>query len=250
MRRDFSAGKAKHLRRLTMKSIKFVLFLSGIVLMLSLAACGSLPVGGAAEEEALTPVTAVTPLSPATLPPTSEPTLPPASADPTRPAQAEVTETPAAPPLSFAAATYQDDTAGFALDYPADWSIQPASLAGPRGSQALLLPPGKAAETLTGGDTHLALTIYIWEPQHDLAAFVAQRQAAWDGSGTTILAETPWSWGGDRQAISFVTQGPDGVQAFFLFTAVGENYLQISGEGDLALVAEMAYSLRPLHAQP
>jgi hypothetical protein len=55
---------------------------------------------------------------------------------------------------------------------------------------------------------------------------------------------------GVTHIMSFVVQGPDNVSAFFLLTTAGGEYLQISGEGDLALIEEAARSLRHVAAQP
>lgn len=53
-----------------------------------------------------------------------------------------------APQLSFTPATYVDESAGFALDYPVEWTVDPSSQIGMRGGQALLLSPGSTAETV------------------------------------------------------------------------------------------------------
>ena len=47
--------------------------------------------------------------------------------------------------------------------------------------------------------------------------------------------------------MSFVLQSPDKSQVFFLFTTLGQDYLEISGEGNLALVEEIARTMRPLN---
>ena len=52
---------------------------------------------------------------------------------------------------------------------------------------------------------------------------------------------------GGRKQMSFTVQGPDKLQSFFLFTTVGENYLQIAGDGELALIEEIARTMRPLN---
>ena len=40
------------------------------------------------------------------------------------------------------------------------------------------------------------------------------------------------------------------IGAFFLFTTLGDRYLEISGEGDLPLIREVASTLRPLDSTP
>ena len=173
------------------------------------------------------------------------PTAPPvglASPTPTSP--------PTAQPLSFVSATYTDEVNGFKLDYPADWSLQPNTAIGSRGSQAQLLSPGTTAETLAPGGTRLSITVYQWDPRHDLAAFVTQRRAAWDAGGSKLLSEAKGDLMDGRKAMDFVVEGPDGLKSYFLFTDLGEQYLQIAGEGDLALIGEIANTFRPLNFQP
>ena len=80
-----------------------------------------------------------------------------------------------------------------------------------------------------------------------LAAFAAHRLSAWDASSFTLVSQTVMDLVDGRKATSFVVQSPEKLQVFFLITTVGEDYLEISGEGDLALAQEIALSLRPLN---
>ena len=154
---------------------------------------------------------------------------------------------PAAP---FESQTYVDETVGFALDYPAGWTTS-ESMVGDRGSQTLLLSAPEIAELaiLPEGETRVAVTVYQWEPKNDLAAFVGVREAAWDASGFTILEEEDLVLELGLSAKQFVVQTPDGLVALFLFAAVGDQYVSISGEGDMTLVRDVASRLRPVQAQ-
>ena len=160
------------------------------------------------------------------------------------------TSTPLAPALSFIPATYKDETNGFELDYPSNWGVDPNSQTGSRGSQAQLFSPGTTAETLADGGSRLSITVYQWDPKNDLAAFVTQRRTAWDASGFSILQESKGDLVDGRKEMDFVVQAPDKVQAFFLFTTNGQNYLQVAGEGNLTLLQEIAHTVRPLNFEP
>ena len=83
-----------------------------------------------------------------------------------------------------------------------------------------------------------------WDPKNDLEAFIAQRKLAWESSGTALLSEERITLNGDWPAAEFIAQGVDGVLSYFLFTTIGEQYLTLSGNGDLALLAEIAHTLR------
>jgi hypothetical protein len=175
------------------------------------------------------------------------PTLPANTTEPAQPPQLTSTPEPTGTPqLSFAAASYKDETSGFELDYPSDWTLQPKSTIGSRGSQALLLSPGTTQETLPAGGSRIAIVVYQWDPKNDLDAYLTQRKTAWTDSGSTIVSEETWALADGRQAVNLVVQGPDKAQSFILLTTVGEDYLQISGEGNLTLIEEIARTLQPL----
>ncbi|MFH1185991.1 MAG: hypothetical protein V1755_13275 [Chloroflexota bacterium] len=152
-------------------------------------------------------------------------------------------------PLSFVPATYRDEANRFELDYPSDWSLDPNTQVGSRGSQAQLFSPGTTAETLAEGGSRLSITIYDWDPKGDLDAYVTQRRTAWDASGFAVKKESTLNLLDGREAAAFLVQVPS-VETFFLYTTLGDRYLQIAGEGDLTLVAEIANTFRPTNFQP
>ena len=123
--------------------------------------------------------------------------------------------------------------------------------AGERASQVLLLSAPEIADlqTLPEGATLVAVVVNQWDPKNDLAAFVYVRKTAWEASGFTILDEEPLTLDLGLAAVRFTVQTTDGVTVLFQFAAVGDQYLTISGEGDLALVEEIMTYLRPLNMQ-
>jgi hypothetical protein len=90
------------------------------------------------------------------------------------------------------------------------------------------------------------VTVQLWDPTGDLDAFLGQRHLAWDASGIAVLSEERWELEDDRAAAALVVEGSDGAQAYFFFTTIGDRYLVLSGGGDLALLAEIAHSVRPV----
>lgn len=166
----------------------------------------------------------------------------------------EPTETP--PPTetsilqpAFEAMTYRDDEAGFEFDYPAGWAFDPGEHQS-RGYYVQFYSwdwkPGDPIDPLPAGGTILSVTVQRWDPKNDLEAFVNQRKLAWGASGISILSEERLTLAGDRPSAQFTVQGVDGSQAFFLLTTNGENYLVLSGDGDLGLLADIAHTLRPI----
>lgn len=152
------------------------------------------------------------------------------------------------PAPSFESQVYLDEVHGFALDYPAGWVVQQTML-GERGSQSVLLSAPEIADLaeVPAGETRLAITLYRWDPQNDLAAFVDSRKAAWDASGFVILEEESLTLELGLSAVGFLVQTPgDALTVPFLFAAVGDQYLSLSGEGDLALIREIILRLRPI----
>ena len=217
------------------------------VLMFVVVACGSpeRTEPTAAPEVATTAPTVAPTIAPTPEPPTVEA---PTTEAPTAETASEPTSAPATEStlLSFTPATYTDESAGIALDYPAEWTLDPSSQVGVRGAQAVLLSPGTTLETLAEGGTRVSLITYIWDPKNDLDAYVAQRKVAWEASGFAITREEQRQLADGRAAYVFVINTPE-QPSFTLFTTVGEDYLQISGDGDLALAEEIARTLRPLN---
>lgn len=166
-----------------------------------------------------------------------QPTIPPAP-----------TETPLPVP-AFDATTYRDEVAGFEFDHPIGWTFD----AGEGQSRGYFVQfyswdwePGDPIDPLPAGGTVLSVTVQLWDPKNDLEAFINQRKLAWDASGISILTEERILLSGDRPAAQFTVRAVDGAQAFFLLTTNGEDYLVLSGNGDLNLLAEIAHTLRPI----
>jgi hypothetical protein len=118
---------------------------------------------------------------------------------------------------------------------------------GDRATQAQFLssPDLANATTLPAGATRVSATVYQWDPKNDLAAYVANRKAAWEGSGFQILEEEQLVLDLGLPAVRLTVQTPES-QAMFLFAAIGEQYLEVSGEGDLFLVNEIVRRVRPI----
>jgi hypothetical protein len=162
------------------------------------------------------------------------------------------TSAPAAtaqPTASFEAATYRDASAAFEFAYPVSWTVGPVEQHS-RGGITAFSSWSRPTDVLPGptpaGETRMDATVQLWEPTNDLAAFLGQREAAWDGSGITIVTEERWVLSDGRPAAAFVVEGSDGSQGFFFFTTLNDKYLVLSGEGDLALLAEIARTVRPI----
>jgi len=177
--------------------------------------------------------------------------IPEASAIPNATATETIAEPQSKLPApSFESQTYSDKTAGFALEYPAGWTVKETTV-GERGSQVLFLSSPDIADlaTVPEGATRVAVTVQQWAPKNDLAAFAANRKTAWEASGFTLLGEEPLELDLGLDAVRFVVQTPDGLPSAWLFAAIGEQYVTVSGEGDLTLVQEMMQYLRPIGAQ-
>lgn len=158
------------------------------------------------------------------------------------------TETPVSQ-LAFEATTYRDEETGFEFDYPVGWAFDPGEHQS-RGYYVQFYSwdwqPGDVIETTPAGETILSVTVNYWDPKNDLEAFVNQRKTGWDASGTSILSEEHIMLDGEKPATQFIVQGADGTQTFILFTTIGEQYLTLSGNGDLDLLANVAHTLRPI----
>src|SRR5688572_821031 len=153
---------------------------------------------------------------------------------------------PKLPAASFEAQTYINDEAGFALDYPAGWTVNEVAV-GSRGTQVEFLSSPEIAElaTVPEGATRVNATLYQWDPKNDLTAFVANQKTAWEASGFTILDEEQLVLELGLPAVKFTVQTAE-ANVVFLVAALEDQYLVLSGEGDLDLVNEIIQRVRPI----
>jgi hypothetical protein len=153
-----------------------------------------------------------------------------------------------APALSFEPATYTDPAARFEFDYPASWVVGPNEQQS-RGAITPFTSWSRPTDAFPGetppGETRFDLTVQLWDPKGDLPAFLEQRRGAWDASGIRVVSEEDSTLSDGRPAASFVVEGSDGVRAFFFFTTAGQDYLVLSGDGNVDLLAEIARTVRP-----
>lgn len=211
-----------------MRQLLFTLLL-GVIL---LAACAGSP-GNTTLEPIITDL-------PATIPVSTD------TAAPVIPAPTEAMPNPKLPAASFESQPYVNETAGFALDIPVGWTVNEMVI-GDRGTQVQFLSSPELAEApvVPAGATRVNATIYQWDPKNDLAAFVANQKTAWESSGITIVDEEQLVLEQGLPAVHFNVQTPD-MQLVYLMTALDDQYLVLSGEGDLALVDEIVQRVRPI----
>ena len=187
---------------------------------------------------ACSPAVTSAPVDSVTVPATEEP------ASTSAPTEAPVS--PKLPAASFESQTYINEEVGFALDYPAGWTIT-ETVVGDRGTQIQFLSAPEIADmaVLPENSTRITATIYQWDPKNDLAAYIATWKTAWESSGFTIVEELPFVLDLGLNAVQFELKTPDS-SAVVLITALGDQYLVLSGEGDLDLVKEIVQRLRPI----
>ena len=211
-----------------------------LLMMTLLSACA-----GAPANTTLEPVQTDIPVQ------TEAPALPTDTAAPAVPsdtaqAPAEPPTNPKLPAASFDAETYINEEAGFALDYPAGWTVN-EMVVGSRGTQVQFLSSPELAEaaTVPEGATRVTAMIYDWDPKNDLAAYLANQKSAWEASGFTVIEEEELILDLGLPAVRLTVQTPD-VPVVFLITALRDRYLVLSGEGDMALVNEIVGRVRPI----
>ena len=166
--------------------------------------------------------------------------------DESAPAPTEAAPNPKLPVASFESKPYINEEAGFALDYPAGWTVNEL-VVGPRGTQVQFLSSPEIAEmaVLPEGATRVNATLYKWHPKNDLAAFVANQETAWEASGFTILDEEQLVLELGLPAMKFTLQTPE-ANVVFLVAALENQYLVLRGEGNLDLVNEIVRRVRPI----
>ncbi len=145
--------------------------------------------------------------------------------------------------------TYRDENAGFTFAYPATWTILGDPQPSTRGYILQLISwphtPGASIEETPPGGSRLDVSVLDWDPKNDLAAYVEIRKQAWIASGMRIVAEETQILAGEHAATRFLVTSADGsAQSFFLLTTVGDQYLTLSGYGDLQTMDAIAQTLQ------
>jgi hypothetical protein len=181
--------------------------------------------------------------------PTESIVVPTVTEEPTAAPTSVATESPVNPKLpaaSFDAETYINEEVGFALDYPAGWTVN-ESIVGDRGSQIQFLSSPKIAESavLPEGTSRVTAVINDWDPKNDLPAYIAHWKTDWESSGFTVVEEQPLVLDLGLDAVQFTLKTPAS-SAVVLITALGDKYLVLTGEGDLELTKEIVQRLRPI----
>jgi hypothetical protein len=164
----------------------------------------------------------------------------------TVPAMPTETALPAETP-SVALTTYQDTTSGFSFEYPTEWMLDTIVLGtrAPVGYQitSWTHDPGIISEVPSGG-TIVDIYVQLWDPKGNLSAFVENREQAWEASGIKIIKTEDLTLGNNIPAKIFIIKGADGSEGYFLISTLGENYLVVSGNGDLQKIDLVARSIR------
>ena len=223
------------------------LFIVFLLILTLLSACSSTPANTTLEPvQTDAPVQTDVPVMPSDTALASTETAAPMPASDTPSAPTEAAPNPKLPAAPFEAETYVNEEAGFALDYPAGWTVNEMAV-GSRGTQVQFLSSPELAEaaTLPEGATRLNAMIYQWDPKNDLPAFVANQKSAWEASGFSILEEEQQVLELGLPAVQLTVQTPES-PVVYLIAALGDQYLVLSGEGDLELVKEIVGRLRPI----
>lgn len=152
---------------------------------------------------------------------------------------------PKLPAASFESETYINEEFGFALDYPAVWTINESIIDDRPQIQFLSSPEIAESGVLPEGASRVIAVIYDWEPKNDLPAFIANWKTTWESSGFTIVEEQPLVLDLGLNAVQFTIKTPDS-SAVVLITALGDTYMILSGEGDLEMAKEIIPRLRPV----
>jgi hypothetical protein len=200
-------------RRFLMNKRWFIL----LMLSLAVAACGMIEVEGQILDPTENAATQFTTMQVPTEAPTAIPTA-----------------MPTEPQLSFEAVTYQDEEAGFAFEHPADWGV------GFQETQSR----GYVMQLQDSSGPRLDVVVLMWEPIQDLPAFLEVRKTAWESSDIAIQEEQTVTLENGQEAVYYVVEGRDGSKGFFFFTTLTDRYLQLSGSGDVSLLAEIARTVR------
>ena len=137
--------------------------------------------------------------------------------------------------IAIELATHTDETYGYIFDYPSAWMLDGIVFGSraPGGYQITSWQhePGMISEVLPDG-TVINIIVQLWDPKRDLPAFIEQQSKVWDVPGREVIFDEAVTLAGGKPAREFVVK-TEGQGSYTLFTTLGENYLVVSGTGDL-----------------
>jgi hypothetical protein len=143
---------------------------------------------------------------------------------------------------SFDAAVYTDPEGRFEISYPAGWMVDDAQ-AGSRGGYVQITSwqhePGGFSE-IPEGEHVIQLATYLWDPVGDHPARLEMRRGNFESSGNVILEEEDIVFANGQVGTKLVMQATNGEISVVLLTVLGDQYLEISGNGpDTDLLKEI-----------
>lgn len=147
---------------------------------------------------------------------------------------------------SFEPAFYVDSAGRFEISYPAAWTVND-SQAGSRGSYVQITswdPSAAGITEIPANESLLQITIYLWDPKNELAARLEMRKAAWLASGNVILEESEVVYPGDHSGVRVLMQDTAGNQNVIILLELGEDYLELTGIGNIALLDQIMTTFR------
>lgn len=134
---------------------------------------------------------------------------------------------------SFDRATYVDLDGDYQISYPAGWMVDEAQ-AGSRGGYVQITSwqhePGGFIE-VPEGEHVIQLATYLWDPAGDHAARFEMRRGNFESSGNVILEEEDIAFPNGQVGTKLVMQATNGDISVVLLTVLGDQYLEISGNG-------------------
>lgn len=172
---------------------------------------------------------------------TQEPVLTGAPQTEEPPVEPPATEMPSIdPPMGetfFEAELYRNEIIGIEFKYPAAWEIIDLGTLGDRGS---------GIQFSADGELMMNVTLLRWDPINDLEAFAQTRKLAWSASGFMLELEELETLSSGQAAYLYIVRTPDGEQAVFFLTELGERYLEMNGVGNVDELVEITGTLQLL----
>lgn len=168
-----------------------------------------------------------------------------ATAEPATAEPAADTPAPTAAAVSFDPAAYADELGRYELSYPAGWTVS-GDAGGSRGSyvQFTSWAHEGSFDQIPEGGSLVQVAVYLWDPKHDLAARVEMRKTALTSSGNIILSEKGLTLASGQEATRLVIQDTAGDRSVLVIAELGEDYVELSGLGDLALIDAILATFR------
>lgn len=103
---------------------------------------------------------------------------------------------------------------------------------------------GDGQELPPANESKLIVEVIAWEPANNLNAYRTHWVQVWEDEGKVVEDQQIWRINEKREAVFYVVRDTEGVVTFYFITELRDEYLVLTGYGNLNVLIQIARSTR------